>query len=327
MSTFSINRRTLLAAGGAWSAALGQPSWSQMANAVRKIYVGFPAGGTADSLARAISPLLSEAGGGAYVVENKSGASGQLAAEAVRQAPADGTSLLLTPSSVLTLVPHLYKKPMYDTQRDFVPVACVCDHSFALAVNGNSPIKDLAGFAAWVKVDPSKATYATPGPGSGPHFLGVALGQAIGQPLVHVPYRGVAPGLQDLMGGQVACTVNPLPTMLEYHRADRIRILAVSSPTRLASLPDVPTFTESGYRSVELVEWYGLFAPAKLPEAARVQIGNRVKQATASADMQAAAKRLEVIPRYEDSAALTRLVKQDLERWRQQAASTGIQLE
>lgn len=324
MQSFSISRRALLAAGGAWGAALAQPSWAQTA-AVRKIYVGFAAGGTADSLARAIVPLLGETGA-TYVVENKSGASGQLAAEAVRQATADGASLLLTPSSTLTLVPQLYKKPMYDTLRDFAPIACVCDHSFALAVNGNSSIKNLADFAAWVKADPSKATYATPGPGSGPHFLGVALGQAIGQPLVHVPYRGVAPGLQDLMGGQVASTINPLPTMLEYHRSGRIRILAVSSPARLPSLPDVPTFTESGYPSVELVEWYGLFAPAKLPQAVREQIGSRVKQVMASADMQAAAKRLEVVPRYEDSAALTRLVRQDIDRWRQQVASTGIQL-
>lgn len=327
MLTFSISRRAFLAAGSAGGAALFQPSWAQNAATVRKIYVGFPPGGTADSLARAIAPLLRDAGGGAYVVENKSGASGQLAAEAVRQAPTDGTSLLLTPSSVLTLAPHLYKKPLYDTQRDFVPVACVCDHSFALAVSGSSPVKDLTSFVAWVKADPSKATYATPGPGSGPHFLGVALGQAIGQPLVHVPYRGVAPGLQDLMGGQVACTVNPLPTMLEYHRAGRIRILAISSPARLSSLPDVPTFTESGHRSVELVEWYGLFAPAKLAEATRTQISNRVKQAMASADMQAAAKRLEVIPRYEDSAALARLVQQDFAHWREQVASTGIQLD
>ena len=327
MPTPALTRRNFVAAAATLGVTTSLPLRAQTsATAIRKIYVGFPAGGTADSLGRVLAPMLAEPGI-SYVVENKSGASGQLAAEAVRQAPADGNSLLLTPSSVLSLVPQLYKKPMYDALKDFAPVACVCDHAFALAVAGNSPLTSLAAFAAWAKTHPSAATYATPGPGSGPHFLGVAMGQALGNPLVHVPYRGVAPGLQDLMGGQVACTFNPLPTMLEFHRSGRIRILAVSNPTRLASLPDVPTFTESGFRGLELVEWYGLFASAKLPGATATQLGSAVRRALSASETQAAARRLEVTPRFEDAATLAALLRQDQAHWHQQVATTGIQLD
>ncbi|MBB6561964.1 tripartite-type tricarboxylate transporter receptor subunit TctC [Acidovorax soli] len=320
-------RRSLLAAGTALAATtLMRPAWAQSPAGMRKLFVGFPAGGTADSLGRALAQQLADASGG-YVVENKTGASGQLAADAVRLAAPDGTALLLTPSSVMTLVPQLYRKPMYDTQRDFVPVACVCDHSFALAVNGNSPHTSLASFMAWARANPSAATYATPGPGSGPHFLGTMAGRELGAPWVHVPYRGVVPGLQDLMGGQVACTFNPLPTMLEYHRAGRIRILAVTSPQRLASLPEVPTFAEAGHPGLQLVEWYGLFASAKVPAATVGRLGGEVHRAMAAPEMQAAARRLEVVPRYEDGLVLARLVQQDQERWRGLVTSTGIQLE
>ncbi len=324
----SLNsRRGLLAATAAMAAAaIARPAWAQAPASMRKLFVGFPAGGTADSLGRALAQQLADASA-SYVVENKTGASGQLAADAVRLAVPDGGSLLLTPSSVMTLVPQLYKKPMYDTQRDFVPVACVCDHSFALAVNGTSPHTSLAAFMAWAKANPSATTYATPGPGSGPHFLGTMMGRELGAPLVHVPYRGVVPGLQDLMGGQVACTFNPLPTMLEYHRAGRIRILAVTSPQRLASLPDVPTFAEAGHPNLQLVEWYGLFASAKVAAATTTRLGSEVRRAMASPEMLAAAKRLEVVPRYEDGAALARLVQQDQDRWRGLVANTGIQLD
>jgi tripartite-type tricarboxylate transporter receptor subunit TctC len=326
MPIASPHRRAFLASCAATIGTLTVPSWALSPPAVRKLIVGFPAGGTADSLARALAPLLAD-GGSTYVVENKSGASGQLAADAVRQATPDGSSLLLTPSSVLTLVPQLYKKPTFEALRDFTPVACVCDHSFALAVNGNSPITNLASFLAWAKANPDKATYATPGPGSAPHFLGVMMGREIGAPLVHVPYRGVAPGLQDLMGGQVVSTFNPLPTMLEYHRAGRIRILAVTSPTRLATLADVPTFTEARLPALALVEWYGLFASSKVPAQTASPIGADVKRAMSAPEMLTAAKRLEVIPRYEDGPALAKLLQHDQDRWTKLVASTGIQLD
>lgn len=321
-STFT--RRQIL--GAASALGLGSSSLAAFAQSpTARIIVGFPAGGTADSLARVVAPLLAQPGQ-TMIVENKPGASGQLAANAVRQATPDGSALLLTPSSILSLVPHLYKKPMYDSLNDFAPIGCVCDHSFGFAVQGSSPIKTFAEFAEWAKKNPKEATFATPGPGTAPHFLGTILGREIGT-LAHVPYKGVAPGLQDLMGGQVASTFNPLPTLLEYHRAGRIRILAVTNPTRVASLPLVPTFTELKLPAVELVEWYGLFTSSKVPAATVAELQEQLRVAVAKPETIAAAKRLEVEPRTSDAAGLKRLLEADYKRWNDIVRATGISLD
>ena len=325
--TFHPVRRRFLATAPALSlaAALPPQAWAQSAGLAR-ILVGFPAGGTADSLARVCAPLLVQPGQ-SLIVENKPGASGQLAAEAVRQATPDGNTLLLTPSSILSLVPHLYKKPLYDSARDFAPIGCLCDHSFGFAVPGNSPFRTLSDFTTWARKNAKEATFATPGPGTAPHFLGTVLGREIGVPLVHVPYRGVAPGLQDLIAGQVASTFNPLPTLLEYHRAGRIRILAVTNAARVASLPSVPTFTELQWPAVELVEWYGIFTSSAVPSAVQAKLGEQLKQALARPEMSAAAKRLEVELRPDDAQGLTRLLASDYQRWERIVRATGISLE
>lgn len=322
----SFNRRKALLGATALSAGslFGRPAWAQQK--VLRIVVGFPAGGTADRLARVLAPLLATPGQ-TVIVENKPGASGQIAADATRQAPPDGNTLLLTPSSVLSMVPLLYKKPMYDSRQDFAPVGCVCDHSFGFAVPGNSPFQTLADFAAWAKKNPSEATYATPGPGSGPHFLGTLWSREIGVPLAHVPYKGVAPGLQDLMGGQIASTFNPLPTMLEFHRAGRIRILGVTNPNRVASIPAVPTFTESGFSAVELVEWYGLFTSSKVSEVTLALLQSQLSQALSRPEIVPAARSLEVEPKPVDAAGLKRLLEIDIKHWSEVVKATGIQLE
>lgn len=322
----TLTRRQILAAASALG--LGSMSLSALAQSsnTARIIVGFPAGGTADGLARVLAPLLAQPGQN-MIVENKPGASGQLAADAVRQATPDGSALLLTPSSILSLVPHLYKKPMYDSLRDFAPIGCVCDHSFGFAVQGSSLFKTFAEFADWAKKYDKDATFATPGPGTAPHFLGTILSREIGAPLVHVPYKGVAPGLQDLMGGQVASTFNPLPTLLEYHRAGRIRILAVTNPTRIASLPSVPTFTELKLPAVELVEWYGLFASSRGPAATVAKLQEQLMLALAKPEMIAAAKRMEVEPRAVDAAGLKRLLDTDYKRWEGIVKATGISLD
>ncbi|WP_418115947.1 tripartite tricarboxylate transporter substrate-binding protein [Variovorax sp. NFACC27] len=322
----TLTRRRLLAAASAMG--LGWESlaaFAQSANAAR-IIVGFPPGGTADSLARVLAPLMTPPGQ-SMIVDNKPGASGQLAAEAVRMAAPDGNALLLTPSSILSLVPHLYKKPMFDSLGDFAAVGGVCDHSFGFAVPGTSPIKSFAEFVDWSRNNAKEATFATPGSGTAPHFLGTILGREIGAPLVHVPYKGVAPGLQDLIGGQVASTFNPLPTLLEYHKTGRIRILAVTNPSRVASLPAVPTFTELKRPALELVEWYGLFTSSKAPADAVAKLQNQLRLADGKPELTAAAKRLEVEPRPADATELRHLLEADYRRWQGIVKTTGISLD
>ena len=233
----------------------------------------------------------------------------------------------MTPSSVLALTPHLYKKPLFDSMRDFKPVASVCDHSFALAVPGSSSVRTVAEFVAWAKKKASPVSFASPGAGSSPHFLGIMFGRASGVDMSHIAYRGVGPGLQDLAGGQVDATVNPSPTMLEFHRAGRIRILAVTSAKRLATLPDVPTFAELGMKDLNYSEWYGLFASSQLPDPVVQRWEGAVRFAVGSDKMKDAARQLEVEPLARTSVQLREMLEADSNRWAGVVTATGIQLE
>ena len=320
-----LSRRKFLRIAAGAAAFPGAFTYAQATAA--KIVVGFPPGGTADVLARVLTPLLSPIVGSPVIVENKSGASGQLAATAVRQASSTEMNFLLTPSSVLALTPHLYKKPLFDSMRDFKPVASVCDHSFALAVPGSSSVRTVAEFVAWAKKKASPVSFASPGAGSSPHFLGIMFGRASGVDMSHIAYRGVGPGLQDLAGGQVDATVNPSPTMLEFHRAGRIRILAVTSAKRLATLPDVPTFAELGMKDLNYSEWYGLFASSQLPDPVVQRWEGAVRFAVGSDKMKDAARQLEVEPLARTSVQLRKMLEADSNRWAGVVKATGIQLE
>lgn len=320
-----LSRRQLLRIVAGVTAFPGVFAYAQATAA--KIVIGFPPGGTADALARVLTPLLSPIVGSPVIVENKPGAAGQLAATAVRQASPTEMNFLLTPSSVLALTPHLYKKPLFDSMRDFNPVATVCDHSFALAVPGASSVRTVAEFVAWAKKKGSPVSFASPGAGSSPHFLGVMLGRASGVEMSHIAYRGVGPGLQDLAGGQVDATVNPSPTMLEFHRAGRIRILAVTSAKRLATLPDVPTFAELGMKDLNYSEWYGIFAASQLPEPVVQRWEGAVRFALGSDKMKDAARQIDVEPLVRTSAQLRKMLEADSSRWAGIVKATGIQLE
>jgi tripartite-type tricarboxylate transporter receptor subunit TctC len=318
-------RRRLLQAGGALAAmALGAPA-ARAQGASLRLVVGFPAGGTADALARVLAPAM--AGSDLTVlVENKAGATGQLAADHVRGA-ADGSALLVTPSSVLSLAPQVYRKPMFDPLVDFAPVGCIGEHAMGFAVPAQSAHASLADYLRWAKAHPNEATYATPGIGSALHFLGELLARDTGVPLVHVPYRGVMPGVQDLIGGQVSATFNPLPTLVEFHKAGRIRLLAVTSPQRVSSLPQVPTVAELKLQALEFVEWYGVFASTRAPAAALASLHKRLAQALAQPSLADAARRLEVMPRPLDGRALKQLLQSDVQRWKAAVQATGIRLE
>jgi tripartite-type tricarboxylate transporter receptor subunit TctC len=318
-------RRRLLQAGAALaSTALLAPAVRAQAAPLRLV-VGFPAGGTADALARALAPVLGGADTAA-VVENRAGATGQLAADHVRGV-ADGSALLVTPSSVLSLAPLVTRKPLFDSLADFAPIGGIGDHAMGFAVPASSPHESLPDYLRWAKAHPKDASYATPGIGSALHFLGALLARETGVALLHVPYRGVMPGVQDLIGGQVSATVNPLPTLIEFHKAGRIRLLAVTSPQRVASLPQVPTVAELKLQALELVEWYGVFASARVAPAVLESLQQRLAQAAARPAFVEAARRLEVTPLPTDAPELRRLLQSDIERWRAAVKATGIRLE
>lgn len=236
-----------------------------------KIINGFPAGGTADATSRRIGEQLR---GSAYtrnaaVVENKVGAGGRIACEVVKNSPADGSVLLLTPFSCTSVYPHIYAKLSYDPFKDLRPVsiAAIMHHGLAVGPMVPATVKSVRDYVAWCKANPDKASYGSPAAGSIPHFLGALLSHYTGVPLTHVPYRGSVPGVADVIGGQLASMFTPSGDFLANHKAGKIRLLATSGPARSPFSPEVPTFAEQGFGELTTEEWFGFYAPAKTPDS------------------------------------------------------------
>ena len=236
-----------------------------------KIVNGFPAGGSADVTSRRIGEKL---GGSVYtknaaVVENKTGAAGRIAVETVKNAAPDGATLLLTPYSMMSIYPHIYKQLSYDPFKDLTPVcmASLLTHGLAVGPMVPASVKTVKDYLAWAKANPKDANYGSPAAGSTPHFLGALLGLESGVDLKHVPYRGSIPGITDVIGGQLASMVTPHGDFLANHRAGKLRIIATSGKTRSPFVPEVPTFAEQGFPDLVVEEWFGFYAPAKTPAA------------------------------------------------------------
>ena len=282
-------RRQFIQSAAALGAAGSLPLMASAQSVeVVKIINGFPAGGTADATARRIAERL---GGTAYtknpgVVENKPGAGGRIACEVVKAAKPDGATLLLTPYSMMSIYPHIYGKLSYDPFKDFVPVSIAAVMTHALSVGPMVPasVKTARDYLAWAKANPDKASYGSPAAGSTPHFLGALLGLNNNVELKHVPYRGSAPAVADMLGGNLASCSTPTGDALANHRAGKIRILATSGAQRTPFTPEVPTYAEQGFGDLTTEEWFGFYAPAGTPAgivaAANAAINQALKEKT-----------------------------------------------
>ncbi|MCE2677373.1 MAG: Bug family tripartite tricarboxylate transporter substrate binding protein [Burkholderiaceae bacterium] len=280
------NRRLALQTLGLAAASLSP--WSALAqNSLLpveqvKILCGFPAGGTADTTSRRVGDKLA---GSTYtrnpaVVENKTGAGGRIAIEAVKNAAPDGSTLLLSAYSMLLIYPHIYRRLPYDPFKDFAPVAMASVLSHGLAVGPMVPasVKTVKDFVAWCKAHPDRASYASPAAGSTPHFLGALLSLNTGVAMTHVAYRGSVPGVSDLIGGQIAAMFTPHGDFLANHRAGKLRLLATSGKSRSPFVPEVATFAEQGFPELTVEEWFGFFAPAKTPASVVAAANSAINQ-------------------------------------------------
>ncbi len=263
-------RHVVQSAAVAALAALAPPiAWSQRL-ARTNVVVGFAPGGTTDVVARRIADKLGATGfAAAGIVDNRSGAGGQIACSYVKNAPADGSALLCTPYSCMVIYPFVYKKLAYDPAADFIPVSIAAATTQAMAVGPLVPatVKTVAQYLDWVRANPQYASYGSPAPGSTSHFLGALLGMGTNLPLVQVPYRGAAPGLADLIAGQIPVMFTTTGDMLPLLQANKLRLLATSGRTRSPFAPDVATFTEQGLGRLVSEEWFGFYAPANTPAA------------------------------------------------------------
>jgi tripartite-type tricarboxylate transporter receptor subunit TctC len=252
------------------SAALGVTgaAFAQSGKTV-KILVGFPAGGGTDAIARTLAERLKDELGATVVVENKPGAGGQLAAQALKASPADGTTFFISHDHTITILPLVMKNPGFEPARDFVPVAGFASFVNAFALSPGTPAKSLNDYVAWVKSSAQgKGAVGVPAPASTPEFLVKVLGEKFKLDLTPAPYRGSAPMMGDMLGNQIAAGVGSVPDFIENHKAGRIRVVALGGAKRQPTLPDVPTLAELGVAGFEDLPYYGFFAPAGTPKAA-----------------------------------------------------------
>lgn len=239
---------------------------AQSAKTVR-ILVGFPAGGGTDAIARLLADKLKDALGATVIVENRPGAGGQLAAQALKAAAPDGTTFLITHDHTVSILPLVLKNPGFDTARDFVPVAGFATFVNAFAVSGGTPAKSFSEYVDWVRREGGKSAVGIPAPASVPEFLVKVIGQKYKLDLVAAPYRGSAPMIGDMLGNQIPAGIASVPELVENHKAGKMRVVAVLGGARQAAMPEVPTFVELGLAGFEDVPFYGFFAPAGTPQA------------------------------------------------------------
>ena len=231
-----------------------------------RLIVPFTPGGSTDILARAIGQKLSESWRQPVVIENRPGAGGAIGMELAAKAPADGTTMVMGHIGTLAANPALYRSLSYDPVRDFAPVTLVAMVPNVLVVGPAVPSRSVAEFVALAKSKPGKLDYGSGGNGSAAHLAMEYFKLKAGVDLQHVPYKGTAPALTDLLGGQIAVILTGLPPVLQHVRSGKLRILGVASAQRLKGFPDIPTIAESGVPGYEATQWYGLLAPAATPK-------------------------------------------------------------
>jgi tripartite-type tricarboxylate transporter receptor subunit TctC len=268
-------------AAAAVAAALAPAAWAQAyPNKPVKVIIPFPPGGTLDQVGRMLAQKMSEQTGQSFVVENRPGGNGFIGADAVAKSANDGYTLLFN-ASTFTTGPMVSKSAPYDVNRDFSPVVLVAQAPLAVSVNNDVPAKDIASLLAHAKANPGKLNFAIGSTGSAGHLSTELLRRAGGIDVAIVPYKGTAPAFQDLVGGQIQGFVDPLLGAMNFHKAGKLRIVAVTSKNRVPSLPDVPTVGESvpGY---EFYSWYGLWGPAKMPADVTAKLNAEANKALAS---------------------------------------------
>lgn len=278
---------------------------------------GFAPGGTSDTVCRRVGASLSKSYAKTAVTENRSGAGGQIAISYVKGKPADGSTILMTPTSMLSIYPHIYRTLPYDPIADLTPVslACVFNYCFAVGPNVPASVNSVRTFLSWAKEDPARANYGSPGTGTTAHFIGTMLARDSGIALSHAAYRGTQPAMLDLLGGTVSAVIGPIGDVSQHLATGKVRILGVSAEKRSRFAPAVPTLEEQGFMNMTHREWFAFFLPAHAPAdlVGRLNADLRTALATQTVVDGLATYGLEAMA--SGSAELGDLIKVDLAKW------------
>jgi tripartite-type tricarboxylate transporter receptor subunit TctC len=318
-----IARRHLLAAT---AAALALPAFAQRSETPLRILVGFPPGGGTDAIARTLADKLKDLLGQPVVVENRAGAGGQIAAQALKAAPADGHTLFLSHDHSISILPLVTRNPGFDPARDFVAVAGFATFVNAFAVSGGTPAKSMNEYVSWVKGSQGgKGNVGVPAPASVPEFAVKVIGQKYGLDLQSAPYRGSAPMMADMLGNQIGAGVGSIPDFIENHKAGKIRVVAVMGDKRQAAVPDAPTFAELGIAGFEELPYSGLFAPAGTPQPAIDRFGEALSKVIALPDVRERLTGMGLTVGYQPQQQLARRERAYTEAWAKIIKASGFQ--
>lgn len=324
----SISRRHVIHSAGATAllASLGQRAMAQAQIDTLKIITGFAAGGTSDNTCRRVGTRLTGTYAKSVVVENKTGAGGQIAIQYVKGQPADGSTLLQSPTSMFTIYPHIFKKLPYDPVADVTPVslACVFDFGFAVGPLVPASVKNVADFIAWAKANPNQASFGSPAAGSTPHFVGALLGKSGGIDLKHAAYRGTQPAMLDLLGGNIAAVSGPIGDITQHLATGKVRILATSGSKRNRFAPEVPTYAEQGFKELTHSEWFAFFLPPKAAPELVARMSSALQAALASRDVVDGLATFGLEAMSNSPAELAELLKQDTAKWAPIVKSIGF---
>lgn len=284
-----------------------------------KLIVGYPAGGSADVIARLVADRIKDELKQPVVVENKVGAGGRVAAETTKSLPADGTTLMIANIAVMTLAPLSFSSLNYDPAKDYAPVAHAANFQLGFATGPatgtGAPVASMSGYTAWAKANKDKAAFGSPAAGSLPHFFGVLIGEATGVEMLHVPFNGSAPMRTALLGGQLPTVVDTIPDLTELHKSGKIKVLGTSGSGRSAALPDVPTFTELGFPRIVGNGWFGFYVPAATPRPAIDRLNAAIVRALNAPEVKEKILALGFEPTGTTPEEFARIMAADTARW------------
>jgi tripartite-type tricarboxylate transporter receptor subunit TctC len=289
-----------------------------------RFVVGVPAGGSIDLLARQLAEKMKDILGEPVLVENRAGANQRIALAEVRKSPPDARTLYIGTSGPFSILPDIYgDKLEYDPVKDFTPIARLVHFDLAIATGPSTPATDLAGLVAWLKANPTKASYGTPGAGTTSHFVGVMFANSIGAALTHVPYKGGTPAISDLVGGHIPMLVNSLADMLEQHKSGNLHIVAATGPKRSELLPGVPTLREAGV-DVAVDIAIDVYGSGNIPPPAVTRMNAVLLEAIASADVRKRILAYGLLPAPSSAAELAQKQIEETKLWAAPIKASGF---
>ena len=291
-----------------------------------KFIVGFPAGAGLDTMTRLVAEKMRLTLGQPVMVENRPGADGRIAMDLVKASPPDGLTLVMTPLVTVVTAPQVFNNLRYDPFADFAPVAHAASFLFAFSVGPGVPARTLAEYVAFVKQDPKNGSYASAGSGSLPHFFSVLFADTAKIPMVHIGYKGSAPAITDLIGGQISAFMGTASDVAAQHKAGRLRVLATSGAQRALALPEVPTFREQGY-NIEGGGWYAAYAPATTPKETVERLAGAIIDAIRAPEVHDKLGALGMEPTGYGPAELARIHRADYDKWGPVIKASGFKLE